>query len=740
MTDDREQSPGHTDNVSRGLAVLTALAGLGSLVVFTGGAIVWVRYWQAHVPAEQAVAVTPNAALVAIGGAALGSFALIGAAAVLVAYAIDSKGTIEGNAVSATVLGVVGTLIAILLADASVGARRLAVAVTLVAGAVAIAVAVVTTHRGRVEWFERHAPSAAGLVALAMVGLAITAWIAFGEELAAGALGIVAVGVALVPVLARRPGARTVLLAAAGPLGVLVAAGAVGLILGAWWVAAVVGVAGLLIAAVLRVARLTQSRFRWFGAALFVAVLIFGAALNALRTWEEPRLQPMAVLFAGAAGGGQSGLFVSKTDTEVNLGVVRYCRRDNELVLRPDGAQAGTGEIVSLPRSAITAVSVGSVTGLRAALARAPGRLAELSKRVPAGRSSLPVAARPCAEEGPLDLTIRDAKALAPQEATRVAEAFRPVLRFDTREHWRPLNVDAVLGEQRGGRPAHALCDVTAGGAERNCEPLSGPEALAQNPTATIVNFAGKQLGGSDIRAPRIEDCPSAPPAIDLYDCDGGPTSAIYYRAVRANGRVYVDYWWFLRYNHFDRSSAADLCRQRLGRLVGCFDHEGDWEGITAISADGDATRLEFVDYAAHEGVFRHPVAELRREDGRPVVFVADGSHASYPAPCPRSCKQFNRLLGLTLPEDNTDGAKPWGRNAAAECRRPPRCLLPLPQDSWGAFPGFWGSRVCFVGTNARCLLGVPPRTPFAQRRFRHPWCYTGSDRRLTCDGKPPSG
>jgi hypothetical protein len=170
-----------------------------------------------------------------------------------------------------------------------------------------------------------------------------------------------------------------------------------------------------------------------------------------------------------------------------------------------------------------------------------------------------------------------------------------------------------------------------------------------------------------------------------------------------------------------------------LTRDATCFDHEGDWEGVTLVLSKDSAKpdRLEFVNYAAHEGVFRYRPVQIEREGLRPVVYIANGSHAAYPFACPNDCKQVNKLFGHALPEDNTDGKRPWGRNDEADA------LLPLPAGSWEAFAGFWGSRTCDDAFGA-CTFGVPPRSPSQQRRFGSPWCYSGIGLRLTCDGKLP--
>jgi hypothetical protein len=713
---------------ARVLAALTAAAGLGALVAFTGGAITWVRFWEAKLPADQAVAVSPNSALLAAGGVALVGFALIGGAAVLVAYLIDSFGMPDRQRVGVVVLAGAGIAGAALYADASWSARWIAVAViAFVVGGVVI-VTLLRSNAAAATWLKEHrsrlllAGFAGAVAAALLVWLVLDDWIL--------AVCVLVGGAALVGVvrLAFTHLDRNVAVIA-WIVGVAALAGVLYLILDSWWVAVVVPVTVLLGVGVLKVAKESGQKFRWYGAAVFVAVVVFGAALNALRTLEDPRLQPMALLFTTqAGGGGQSGLFIAQGSDRVYLGLVERCQRNpRDLVLRPGSPKGGTGQIVSIPRAQIAAESVGTVAALNTALARGPALLDQLAKRAGSPRSSVP--AVPCADEGVLDQKVRDS---TPIDVSQLATDYRPVLKFDSEESWRPLNVDALLLETSGGVPAHRLCDGVAED-DLHCTPITSPQQISAEPNdaKAYVDLAGKQLGGEDYVSPAIKSCPKQDPA--LKDCDSGPESTIYYHAVDANGHIYVDYWWFLRYNRFDKSNASELCRSAVTRSATCFDHEGDWEGVTLVlSKDAQLPdRLEFVNYAAHEGVFRYRPPQITREGLRPVVYIANGSHAAYPIACPKNCDQVNKLFGHALPEDNTDGKKPWGGNGD------PGALAPLPTNSWGAFAGFWGSRTCDDAFGS-CTFGVPPRSPSQQRRFGSAWCYSGIGLRLLCDGKPP--
>jgi hypothetical protein len=726
--------PGRHDRVARILAALTAAAGLSVLVAFTGAVITWVRFQEAKLPADQAVAVAPNSALLAAGGVALVAFALIGGVAVLIAYFIDSCGLPKDQLIGVIVLGGIGIAGAALFTDAPWSARWTAVGVVAFVVVGAVVLAVLLGDMETAEWLKAKRPwlVVGGLAAAVVIALVL--WVGLHERLAAVILLVAAallIGAVWLATSKSGDVVRRLLLIVA----ILVLAGVLYLILDAWWVAAVLPLAVLLAIGVLIAADHSGNKFRWYGAAVFVAVIVFGAVMHTLRTLEDPRLQPMALLFTQEAGGsGQSGLFVAQGSDRVYVGLVERCHRNpRDLVLRPGSPKGGTGQIVSIPRDQIAAESVGTVTALNTALARGPALLDQLAKRSGTPPSAVP--AVPCENEGVLDQKKRESK---PVDVPDLAMRYRPVLKFDSEESWRPLNVDALLLETTRDGPAHRLCDGVQED-DLHCTPITSALQLSAEPNdaKAYVDLAGRELGGDDYASPQLGDCPKQDR--DLKDCDSGPRSTIYYQALDANGHIYVDYWWFLRYNRFDKHDARELCRSAVTRDATCFDHEGDWEGVTLVlSKDAkQADRLEFVNYAAHEGVFRYRPVQITREHLRPIVYVANGSHAAYPLACPKECAQVNKLFGHALPEDNTDGKAPWGRNDDAECEAVAKCLEPLPTTSWGAFAGFWGSRKC-DDAFASCTFGVPPRSPSQQRRFGSPWCYSGIGLRLTCDGKMP--
>jgi hypothetical protein len=158
-----------------------------------------------------------------------------------------------------------------------------------------------------------------------------------------------------------------------------------------------------------------------------------------------------------------------------------------------------------------------------------------------------------------------------------------------------------------------------------------------------------------------------------------GSTGWICYAHVRpvSSGTCDIQYIFFYAYN-------GDL-------LTGTPDsaHEADMEHIT-VRVKGDFSSIEKVYYAAHdeEGKWYFPLSDNITgypvtSDGRPVVYSALDSHASYPA-----AGVIDR--GLYLPSDKTgEGGLSW------DCRSNVINLgekaFPRPGLEWLQYSGRWG-------------------------------------------------
>jgi len=330
----------------------------------------------------------------------------------------------------------------------------------------------------------------------------------------------------------------------------------------------------------------------------------------------------------------------------------------------------------------------------------------------------------------PIDVAQDAAVDRADAEELGLASRFRPYLKFDSADGYRPLDVDAYLAELGSDAlPDHQLCRRATLAADP-CTELRGAGDI----------HAGfdhvKALGGSGTdTATEPDDGRPAPTTERIYYHRTGPDES---------GRLHLDYWWFFRFN--SSPVAADvMCLRGLSiSEATCFDHEGDWEGATVTLRQvsrphGIGWTAESVTYAGHAWRFRYLWPDLIdvgsvADDTHPVVHVARGSHASYPVRCWTQRLQARggcSQPGLTRPDGRRNGLDAWSGNT--DCRG---CVLELPVDDhgaptrWNAFGGRWGAAACTVGLKL-CVRADGPLSPSYQvKRYAHPGSAPNGDRK----------
>jgi hypothetical protein len=301
-----------------------------------------------------------------------------------------------------------------------------------------------------------------------------------------------------------------------------------------------------------------------------------------------------------------------------------------------------------------------------------------------------------------------------------LAERHRPALFFDRKEPYpTPLNIHELLASEK-----IRLCEK--GQAFKSACPTVRSSADLHN-EADHLAFDPDELA-------EVRD-----------------NSTIYVNVTRSGNEhpdtVYLDYWWYFPHNPTGAGRGA-LCGVGFVLAgVTCFDHQSDWEGVTIVLDGGtDPPSPTAVLYAQHDGTTRYEWPRLQRlwregRDGgdlrrvrkrfgrrvdidvRPMVFVARGTHASYPKSCASS---VCRVAGEVLNEKRHDGKQEWTGNDDDRCR--PICVTALPtrpggnkRALWNAFDGPWGTTNCLVGKI--CTSSKPPLAPGAQGRYRTPWC-----------------
>jgi hypothetical protein len=271
-----------------------------------------------------------------------------------------------------------------------------------------------------------------------------------------------------------------------------------------------------------------------------------------------------------------------------------------------------------------------------------------------------------------------------------LAAQFEPVLRFDSSEQWRPLNVESFFGEGQ-----HRICES---GSCDNTPITSAADLNRHRGEGAYVDIAGHYNISGDETS--YYSPYSACTSSGLRDCDVGARSAIYWRSAGAfGGYPFIDYWFFYRANYF--SEEVDF-------------HEGDWEGVTIAPSLSQGT-FDYAAFSQHGTFYSYLRDVLRCEDypatntGEPGscgietyhggfrvdTFPANGSHANYTTPCSEeiimvSCQQN----GSGQVERGYDGAVRWGR-AFDDPATAGSSLLKMPnigEEKWTDWPGDWGS------------------------------------------------
>ncbi|HSS57442.1 MAG TPA: hypothetical protein VLK59_05500, partial [Solirubrobacteraceae bacterium] len=159
----------------------------------------------------------------------------------------------------------------------------------------------------------------------------------------------------------------------------------------------------------------------------------------------------------------------------------------------------------------------------------------------------------------------------------------------------------------------------------------------------------------------------------------------VYGHAVEDNGRLWLQYWLWYFYNDYSLALGAGL-------------HEGDWEMVQFRMHDDQP---DVAVYAQHTYGEQRPWKDVEKEDGRPVVYVARGSHASY----------FEAGFHTTEAwYDLADGKRP----------SPELTLEVIGDDgpAWALWPGRWGD------TQPRLPGGIQqpsPTGPGVKKQWHNP-------------------
>jgi hypothetical protein len=193
---------------------------------------------------------------------------------------------------------------------------------------------------------------------------------------------------------------------------------------------------------------------------------------------------------------------------------------------------------------------------------------------------------------------------------------------------------------------------------------LSGILVIAPSASAERSDSALLERYRPILRYDAAEEYRAQPVSLPAGTAARRPGDRAYGHVAREGGQTWLQYWFFYAYNPQDRGIVA------TGR------HEGDWE-MAQVRLD-DGVPVEAV-LAQHSWAERCPWGEIETSGAAaqvPVLFVANGSHATYASPGTHG-------RPFPDPDDEADGA---GASV-----RPPLTPITDGEPAWVDYDGRWG-------------------------------------------------
>ena len=229
-----------------------------------------------------------------------------------------------------------------------------------------------------------------------------------------------------------------------------------------------------------------------------------------------------------------------------------------------------------------------------------------------------------------------------------LAEKFKPILYLHQDEKYKPQEIQVVLD--------------TADLYKNDDLVIPQPEPLTKEFLSTKTDNDYKLDLDGDTFIPGPESNPYK--------------NTTYVHITEDQNHIVLQYWFFYYFNNW----------------IGGPDHEGDWEFIQFIFEEGKTVQ-EIIDenlnpqqavYSAHLGGYKSNWDSVEKQNDRPVVYVAKGSHANY----------FKKgTCDLTTPRGSgVDEARPQNDPLTIDISLP--ILDPILRNTafeWLLFGGKWG-------------------------------------------------
>jgi hypothetical protein len=210
----------------------------------------------------------------------------------------------------------------------------------------------------------------------------------------------------------------------------------------------------------------------------------------------------------------------------------------------------------------------------------------------------------------------------------------------------------------------------------------SGGDVIASGggePAPLALDFLGSTYASGE-QASRDDTI-----AVDAARAQGivtTPAASVVHGRVAAgsDGRVHLQFWLFFPFN--DSLPDADGVIGTVG------DHPADWELVQITLDGGRPVELKLSQHKEFETVPWHEVETADDAPGRPVVYVAWGTHALYPEPRDVDPLDFS-LENPGRAVDRTDGSVVAARPELVVVEGEGGCDTSF-RPSWAGWPGRW--------------------------------------------------
>lgn len=282
--------------------------------------------------------------------------------------------------------------------------------------------------------------------------------------------------------------------------------------------------------------------------------------------------------------------------------------------------------------------------------------------------------------------------------AARIAELYAPNIVLDSREHYYPVGIEAMLDYSVLRRREAGLESTIARGSQvavEHAEDEVWDSGMSLRLTPDLLGNIAYAASGWDTYLDFDEDKwreEQATPS-SLTNTHDYP-STVYARVAFVDQLLVIQYWLFYVYNPGPAKFAG----------IDVQTHEGDWEGLMIIFPAGtsiddvlsERAGPTLVGYAAHgEMLLDVWNGGCGRPRGRTLsVFPARGSHATFPLPGTHLTKVAYGGVGVSDSNDGI-GVVLYHAGPAANASLPYDLVVLDASSDWLEWNGRWGS-----GTN----------------------------------------